>query len=125
MEHHLNPSSCSHFPLGIAITSAAFPSQNRERFLIPFLALQVIDFLLSLLTMFSSYIQVPVIISVSSSLGQTVGDSSISALGVGDSPSSLWGVGDSPSFSWGLPGAGECMECRMGSLPGVVLHGSV
>lgn len=99
----------------MAITSAAFPSQNRERFLIPFLALQVIDFLLSLLTMFSSYIQVPVIISVSSSLGQTVGDSSISALG----------VGDSPSFSWGLSGAGECMECRMGSLPGVVLHGSV
>ncbi|XP_016159287.1 PREDICTED: lysosomal-associated transmembrane protein 5 isoform X2 [Ficedula albicollis] len=43
----------------------------RERFLIPFLALQVIDFLLSLLTMFSSYIQVPVIISVSSSLGHT------------------------------------------------------
>ncbi|XP_058675765.1 lysosomal-associated transmembrane protein 5 isoform X2 [Ammospiza nelsoni] len=42
----------------------------RERFLIPFLALQVIDFLLSLLTMFSSYIQVPAIISVSS-LGHT------------------------------------------------------
>ncbi|NXY12535.1 LAPM5 protein, partial [Pteruthius melanotis] len=40
--------------------------QKRERFLIPFLALQVIDFLLSLLTMFSSYIQVPAIISVSS-----------------------------------------------------------
>ncbi|XP_056365360.1 lysosomal-associated transmembrane protein 5 isoform X3 [Oenanthe melanoleuca] len=47
----------------------------RERFLIPFLALQVIDFLLSLLTMFSSYIQVPVIISVSSSLGHTQGHS--------------------------------------------------
>ncbi|XP_062365095.1 lysosomal-associated transmembrane protein 5 isoform X2 [Cinclus cinclus] len=44
--------------------------KKRERFLIPFLALQVIDFLLSLLTMFSSYIQVPVIISVSS-LGHT------------------------------------------------------
>ncbi|KAL9824931.1 lysosomal-associated transmembrane protein 5 isoform 2-T2 [Geothlypis trichas] len=42
----------------------------RERLLIPFLALQVIDFLLSLLTMFSSYIQVPAIISVSS-LGHT------------------------------------------------------
>lgn len=44
--------------------------KKRERLLIPFLALQVIDFLLSLLTMFSSYIQVPVIISVSS-LGHT------------------------------------------------------
>ncbi|NWW18737.1 LAPM5 protein, partial [Falcunculus frontatus] len=44
--------------------------KKRERFLIPFLALQVIDFLLSLLTMFSSYIQVPAIISVSS-LGHT------------------------------------------------------
>uniref|UniRef100_A0A8C0U779 Lysosomal-associated transmembrane protein 5-like n=1 Tax=Cyanistes caeruleus TaxID=156563 RepID=A0A8C0U779_CYACU len=44
--------------------------KERERLLIPFLALQVIDFLLSLLTMFSSYIQVPVIISVSS-LGHT------------------------------------------------------
>ncbi|NXX83128.1 LAPM5 protein, partial [Urocolius indicus] len=40
--------------------------KRRERLLIPFLALQVIDFLLSLLTMFSSYIQVPAIISVSS-----------------------------------------------------------
>ncbi|NXP22855.1 LAPM5 protein, partial [Scytalopus superciliaris] len=40
--------------------------KKRERLLIPFLALQIIDFLLSLLTMFSSYIQVPVIISVSS-----------------------------------------------------------
>lgn len=40
--------------------------KKRERFLIPFLALQVMDFLLSLLTMFSSYIQVPAIISVSS-----------------------------------------------------------
>ncbi|KAF1666926.1 Lysosomal-associated transmembrane protein 5, partial [Aptenodytes patagonicus] len=39
---------------------------KRERLLIPFLALQVMDFLLSLLTMFSSYIQVPAIISVSS-----------------------------------------------------------
>ncbi|NWT75041.1 LAPM5 protein, partial [Prunella himalayana] len=45
--------------------------KKRERLLIPFLALQVIDFLLSLLTMFSSYIQVPAIISVSS-LGHTV-----------------------------------------------------
>ncbi|NXS45489.1 LAPM5 protein, partial [Balaeniceps rex] len=40
--------------------------KKRERLLIPFLALQVMDFLLSLLTMFSSYIQVPVISSVSS-----------------------------------------------------------
>ncbi|XP_054251363.1 lysosomal-associated transmembrane protein 5 [Indicator indicator] len=40
--------------------------KKRERLLIPFLALQVMDFLLSLLTMFSSYIQVPTIISVSS-----------------------------------------------------------
>ncbi|NWI32105.1 LAPM5 protein, partial [Sula dactylatra] len=40
--------------------------KKRERFLIPFLALQIIDFLLSLLTVFSSYIQVPAIISVSS-----------------------------------------------------------
>ncbi|XP_012426032.4 lysosomal-associated transmembrane protein 5 isoform X1 [Taeniopygia guttata] len=46
--------------------------KKKERFLIPFLALQVIDFLLSLLTMFSSYIQVPAIISVSS-LGHTQG----------------------------------------------------
>ncbi|XP_023804498.1 lysosomal-associated transmembrane protein 5-like [Cyanistes caeruleus] len=52
------------------ITGTASPPQERERLLIPFLALQVIDFLLSLLTMFSSYIQVPVIISVSS-LGHT------------------------------------------------------
>ncbi|XP_066191594.1 lysosomal-associated transmembrane protein 5 isoform X3 [Sylvia atricapilla] len=51
----------------------------RERLLIPFLALQVIDFLLSLLTMFSSYIQVPVIISVSS-LGHTQGHSKIPLL---------------------------------------------
>ncbi|NWI96498.1 LAPM5 protein, partial [Pitta sordida] len=40
--------------------------KRKERLLIPFLALQIIDFLLSLLTMFSSYIQVPAIISVSS-----------------------------------------------------------
>ncbi|NWU84692.1 LAPM5 protein, partial [Onychorhynchus coronatus] len=40
--------------------------KKRERLLIPFLALQVVDFLLSLLTMFSSYMQVPVILSVSS-----------------------------------------------------------
>ncbi|XP_050182193.1 lysosomal-associated transmembrane protein 5 isoform X2 [Myiozetetes cayanensis] len=40
--------------------------KRRERLLIPFLALQVIDFLLSLLTVFSSYLQVPVILSVSS-----------------------------------------------------------
>ncbi|XP_074903782.1 lysosomal-associated transmembrane protein 5 isoform X2 [Buteo buteo] len=40
--------------------------KKRERLLIPFLALQVMDFLISLLTMFSSYIQVPAIISVSS-----------------------------------------------------------
>ncbi|NXE24797.1 LAPM5 protein, partial [Ardeotis kori] len=40
--------------------------KKRERLLIPFLALQVMDFLLSVLTMFSSYIQVPAIISVSS-----------------------------------------------------------
>ncbi|NWU65444.1 LAPM5 protein, partial [Pterocles burchelli] len=40
--------------------------KKRERLLIPFLALQVMDFLLSLLTMFSSYIQVPAVISVSS-----------------------------------------------------------
>ncbi|NXC40701.1 LAPM5 protein, partial [Penelope pileata] len=40
--------------------------KKRERLLIPFLALQVMDFLLSLLTMFSSYIQVPAIVSVSS-----------------------------------------------------------
>ncbi|NWW39561.1 LAPM5 protein, partial [Panurus biarmicus] len=44
--------------------------KDRERLLIPFLALQVIDFLLSLLTVFSSYLHVPVIISVSS-LGHT------------------------------------------------------
>ncbi|XP_010086201.1 PREDICTED: lysosomal-associated transmembrane protein 5 isoform X2 [Pterocles gutturalis] len=40
--------------------------KKRERLLIPFLALQVMDFLLSLLTMFSSYIQVPAVVSVSS-----------------------------------------------------------
>ncbi|NXL92711.1 LAPM5 protein, partial [Alectura lathami] len=40
--------------------------KRRERLLIPFLALQVMDFLLSLLTMFTSYIQVPAIVSVSS-----------------------------------------------------------
>ncbi|NXK04245.1 LAPM5 protein, partial [Herpetotheres cachinnans] len=40
--------------------------KKRERLLIPFLALQVMDFLLSLLTMFSSYIQIPAIVSVSS-----------------------------------------------------------
>ncbi|KFP92051.1 Lysosomal-associated transmembrane protein 5, partial [Apaloderma vittatum] len=40
--------------------------KNRERLLIPFLALQVMDFLLTLLTMFSSYIQVPAIVSMSS-----------------------------------------------------------
>ncbi|XP_074018242.1 lysosomal-associated transmembrane protein 5 [Numenius arquata] len=50
--------------------------KKRERLLIPFLALQVMDFLLSLLTMFSSYIQVPVIISVSS-LSHTQGHSKI------------------------------------------------
>uniref|UniRef100_A0A8D0FYK6 LAPM5 protein n=1 Tax=Strix occidentalis caurina TaxID=311401 RepID=A0A8D0FYK6_STROC len=37
--------------------------KKRERLLIPFLALQVIDFLLSLLTMFCSYMQVPLIAS--------------------------------------------------------------
>ncbi|NXJ84411.1 LAPM5 protein, partial [Trogon melanurus] len=40
--------------------------KKRERLLIPFLALQVMDFLLTLLTMFSSYIQVPAMASVSS-----------------------------------------------------------
>lgn len=60
----------------VEITGIAFLSQKRERLLIPFLALQVMDFLLSLLTMFSSYIQVPVIISVSS-LSHTVGNSSL------------------------------------------------
>ncbi|KFQ46897.1 Lysosomal-associated transmembrane protein 5, partial [Nestor notabilis] len=50
--------------------------KKRERLLIPFLALQVMDFLLSLLTMFSSYIQVPEIISVSS-LRHTRGSSKI------------------------------------------------
>ncbi|NWS59655.1 LAPM5 protein, partial [Chunga burmeisteri] len=40
--------------------------KKRERLLIPFLALQVMDFLLSLLTMFSSYMQVPAIVSMSS-----------------------------------------------------------
>ncbi|XP_069731512.1 lysosomal-associated transmembrane protein 5 [Phaenicophaeus curvirostris] len=50
--------------------------KKRERLLIPFLALQVIDFLLSLLAMFSSYIQVPVIVSVSS-LSHTQGHSKI------------------------------------------------
>ncbi|NWT05442.1 LAPM5 protein, partial [Mionectes macconnelli] len=40
--------------------------KKRERLLIPFLALQVTDFLLSLLTMFSSYMQLPVIRSMSS-----------------------------------------------------------
>ncbi|XP_009993459.1 PREDICTED: lysosomal-associated transmembrane protein 5 [Chaetura pelagica] len=40
--------------------------KKRERLLIPFLALQVMDFLLSLLTIFSSYIKAPVIMSVSS-----------------------------------------------------------
>ncbi|NXD30783.1 LAPM5 protein, partial [Spelaeornis formosus] len=44
--------------------------KKRERLLIPFLALQGIDFLLSLLTLFTSYIQVPVVLSVSS-LGHT------------------------------------------------------
>lgn len=63
-------------PFGIEITGIAFLSQKRERLLIPFLALQVMDFLLSLLTMFSSYIQVPAIISVSS-LSRVVGNSSI------------------------------------------------
>ncbi|NXA00791.1 LAPM5 protein, partial [Nesospiza acunhae] len=61
--------------LSLACLPLPFPSKSlefwmRERLLIPFLALQVIDFLLSLLTMFSSYIQVPAIISVSS-LGHT------------------------------------------------------
>uniref|UniRef100_A0A8C5UFA5 Uncharacterized protein n=1 Tax=Malurus cyaneus samueli TaxID=2593467 RepID=A0A8C5UFA5_9PASS len=61
---------------GIEITGiSTFPPQKKERFLIPFLALQIIDFLLSLLTMFSSYIRVPAVISVSS-LGHTVGGSS-------------------------------------------------
>ncbi|XP_065713318.1 lysosomal-associated transmembrane protein 5 isoform X1 [Patagioenas fasciata] len=50
--------------------------KRRERLLIPFLALQVLDFLLSLLTMFSSYVQVPAIISVSS-LRHTQGHSKI------------------------------------------------
>ncbi|NWQ85868.1 LAPM5 protein, partial [Burhinus bistriatus] len=50
--------------------------KKRERLLIPFLALQVMDFLLSLLTMFSSYVQVPVIISVSS-ISHTPGHSKI------------------------------------------------
>ncbi|NWJ07507.1 LAPM5 protein, partial [Crypturellus undulatus] len=40
--------------------------KRRERLLIPFLALQIMDFLLSLLTVFSSYIQVPAVISLSS-----------------------------------------------------------
>ncbi|NXA42837.1 LAPM5 protein, partial [Eudromia elegans] len=40
--------------------------KRRERLLIPFLALQIMDFLLSLLTMFSSYLRVPAIISLSS-----------------------------------------------------------
>uniref|UniRef100_A0A8C4UMD1 Lysosomal protein transmembrane 5 n=1 Tax=Falco tinnunculus TaxID=100819 RepID=A0A8C4UMD1_FALTI len=40
--------------------------KKRERLLIPFLALQVMDFLLSLLTMLNSYIQIPATISVSS-----------------------------------------------------------
>ncbi|NXU76218.1 LAPM5 protein, partial [Oreotrochilus melanogaster] len=40
--------------------------KKRECLLIPFLALQVMDFFLSLLAMFSSYIQVPAVISVSS-----------------------------------------------------------
>ncbi|NXU52918.1 LAPM5 protein, partial [Turnix velox] len=40
--------------------------KKRERLLIPFLALQIMDFLLSLLAMFSSYIKVPAIVSVSS-----------------------------------------------------------
>ncbi|NXO08504.1 LAPM5 protein, partial [Oriolus oriolus] len=53
--------------------------KKRERFLIPFLALQVIDFLLSLLTMFSSYIQVPAILSMSS-LGHAHGHSRIPLL---------------------------------------------
>lgn len=63
-------------PFRIEITGIAFLSQKRERLLIPFLALQVMDFLLSLLTMFSSYIQVPAIISVSS-LSHMVGNSSL------------------------------------------------
>ncbi|XP_027569764.1 lysosomal-associated transmembrane protein 5 isoform X1 [Pipra filicauda] len=53
--------------------------KKRERLLIPFLALQVMDFLLSLLTMFSSYLQVPVLISVSS-LSHTQGHSKIPLL---------------------------------------------
>lgn len=63
-------------PFRTEITGLVFLSQKRERLLIPFLALQVLDFLLSLLTMFSSYVQVPAIISVSS-LRHTVGDSSL------------------------------------------------
>ncbi|KYO48114.1 lysosomal-associated transmembrane protein 5 [Alligator mississippiensis] len=39
--------------------------KNRERLLVPFMALQIMDFLLSFLTIFSSYIQVPAILSVS------------------------------------------------------------
>ncbi|XP_064491474.1 lysosomal-associated transmembrane protein 5 isoform X1 [Pseudopipra pipra] len=53
--------------------------KRRERLLIPFLALQVMDFLLSLLTMFSSYLQVPVLISMSS-LSHTQGHSKIPLL---------------------------------------------
>ncbi|NWV05464.1 LAPM5 protein, partial [Ptilonorhynchus violaceus] len=52
----------SHLLLGVL--------KKRERLLIPFLALQVVDFLLSVLTMFSSYFRVPAMISVSS-LGHT------------------------------------------------------
>lgn len=37
--------------------------KNRERLLIPFLALQIMDFLLTLFTIFSSYIQVPEMLS--------------------------------------------------------------
>lgn len=81
------------FPVSIAvlflsleteITGIAFLSQNRERLLIPFLALQIMDFLLSLLTMFSSYIQVPAIVSVSS-LSHMVGHSSLSGWSLGSS----------------------------------------
>lgn len=40
--------------------------KNRERHLIPFLALQIMDFLLTLFTVFSSYIQVPEMLSFAS-----------------------------------------------------------
>uniref|UniRef100_A0A8D0HFS5 Lysosomal protein transmembrane 5 n=1 Tax=Sphenodon punctatus TaxID=8508 RepID=A0A8D0HFS5_SPHPU len=39
--------------------------KNRERQLVPFMSLQVLDFLLSLLTFFSSYVQLPAIMTFS------------------------------------------------------------